>query len=48
MTDRASRKQAYHFTHPLLRARDWQDRPEFDQLCDWWTRVGKGVCAWRA
>jgi hypothetical protein len=25
-----------HFVHTLLRARDWQDRPEFDQLCDWW------------
>lgn len=24
------------FVHPLLRARDWQDRPEFTQLCDWW------------
>mgnify|MGYP001565223887 CR=1 FL=1 len=25
-----------HFVHPLLRARDWQDRPEFAQVCDWW------------
>jgi hypothetical protein len=45
MTDRHPRKQPYHFTHPLLRARDWQDRPELTSLCDWWRRVGKGVCA---
>ena len=25
-----------HFAHTLLPARDWQDRPEFAQLCDWW------------
>ncbi len=25
-----------HFVHPLLRARDWQDGPEFAELCDWW------------
>jgi len=25
-----------HFAHTLLRARDWQDRPEFAGLCDWW------------
>ncbi|MBI4662782.1 MAG: hypothetical protein HY735_28540 [Verrucomicrobia bacterium] len=24
------------FVHTLLRARDWQDRPEFTRLCDWW------------
>jgi len=45
MTDRASRKQTYHFAHPLLHARDWQDRAEFAQLCDWWRQIGKGVCA---
>jgi hypothetical protein len=45
MTDRHMRKQPYHFTHPLLRARDWQDRPELASLCDWWRQVGKGVCA---
>jgi hypothetical protein len=27
---------AAHFVHPLLRARDWQDRPELALLCDWW------------
>ena len=32
MTDRHLRKQPYHFTHPLLRARDWQDRPELASL----------------
>jgi tetratricopeptide (TPR) repeat protein len=45
MTDRPTRKPPYHFSHPLLRARDWQDRPEFAQLCDWWRQIGKGVCA---
>ena len=24
------------FVHTLLRARDWQERPEFTQMCDWW------------
>jgi len=31
--------------HPLLRARDWQDRPQLDRLCQWWTSGGPGVCA---
>ncbi len=34
-----------HFAHRLLRARDWQHRPEFDALCEWWRRRGVGVCA---
>jgi len=33
------------FIHPLLRARDWQDRPEFGELCQWWKGGGVGVCA---
>src|ERR1044071_2272849 len=33
-----------YFVHTLLRARDWQPRPEFDQVCDWWRAGGKGVC----
>lgn len=33
------------FVHPLLRARDWQDRPEFQTLCQWWKDGGAGVCA---
>jgi hypothetical protein len=45
MTDQTTRKQLFHFAHPLLRARDWQDRPEFAQLADWWRQIGKGVCA---
>jgi tetratricopeptide (TPR) repeat protein len=45
MSDGASRKQLIHFAHPLLRARDWQDRPEFAQVADWWRQIGKGVCA---
>jgi hypothetical protein len=35
MSQRAAHPSSY-FVHPLLRARDWQDRPEFDALCDWW------------
>ena len=34
-----------YFVHPLLRARDWQDRPEFRRLCDWWRTGATGVCA---
>lgn len=34
-----------YFVHTLLRARDWQHRPEFDQVCDWWREGGRGVCA---
>lgn len=33
------------FVHPLLRAHDWQDRPEFQALCQWWKEGGVGVCA---
>ena len=33
-----------YFVHPLLAARDWQDRPEFDDLCQWWRDGGRGVC----
>src|SRR5437867_4316288 len=38
-------KAAAQFVHPLLRARDWQDRPEFGELCGWWQGGGTGVCA---
>ena len=34
-----------YFAHRLLRARDWQDRPEFDQLCQWWRDSEAGICA---
>jgi tetratricopeptide (TPR) repeat protein len=33
------------FIHLLLRARDWQDRPEFLRVCDWWRGGGRGVFA---
>lgn len=33
------------YAHHLLRARDWQDRPEFDHLCDWWKNSTGGVYA---
>ena len=31
--------------HTLLRAKDWQYRPEFDRVCDWWRAGGRGVFA---
>lgn len=39
-----------YFVHTLLRARDWQHRPQLDKVCDWWRGVngrpgGRGVCA---
>ena len=36
-----------HLAHRLLRARDWQHRPQLDQLCDWWRAhgsAGGGIC----
>jgi tetratricopeptide (TPR) repeat protein len=43
----ATDRPAYvaHFVHTLLRARNWQERPEFAQVCDWWRAGGKGVLA---
>lgn len=34
-----------NFVLPLLRICDYQHRPEFDRLCDWWRRGGQGACA---
>lgn len=31
--------------HALLRARDWQDRPQLDELCNWWKDGGFGICS---
>ncbi len=45
MSERRPSKPPYHFAHPLLRARDWQHRPELDALCDWWRDGGQGVCS---
>lgn len=41
----ADGKQSNYFVHTLLRARDWQHRPQFDEVCDWWKSRGRGVCA---
>lgn len=41
----SSIKPNIYFAHPLLHARDWQHRPEFDQVCNWWKDSGAGVCA---
>jgi hypothetical protein len=40
----AASKPSNYFVHTLLRARDWQHRPEFDRVCDWWRKGGTGVC----
>jgi len=34
-----------YFVHTLLRARDWQPRQQFDDVCQWWRDGGLGVCA---
>ena len=34
-----------HFAHRLLRARDWQHRPQLDELRQWWRERARGVCA---
>jgi len=31
--------------HRLLRARDWQDRPQLEAVCGWWREGGPGVCS---
>ena len=35
----------FRFVHQLSRARDYQDRPQLETLCDWWRAGGAGVCA---
>jgi signal recognition particle GTPase len=30
--------------HRLLRARDWQDRPQLEAVCQWCRGGGPGVC----
>ncbi len=34
-----------YFRHTLLRAQNWQPRPEFDRVSEWWQAGGRGVCA---
>jgi len=34
-----------YFVHTLLRARDWQHRPQLDDVIEWWQAGGRGVCA---
>ena len=34
-----------HIAHRLLRARDWQDRPQLGRLCEWWRGGSGAVCA---
>jgi len=37
--------QSNYVVHNLLRAHDWQHRPQFDEVCAWWRGGGPGVCA---
>ena len=38
-----------YFAHTLLRARNWQPRPQLDEVCGWWRvggdRGGTGICS---
>lgn len=34
-----------YFVHQLLRAHDWQQRPQFNDVCHWWRDGGRGVLA---
>jgi hypothetical protein len=34
-----------YFVHSLLRARDWQHRPQLDDVCQWWRGGGRGLLA---
>jgi hypothetical protein len=34
-----------YFVHSLLRAHDWQHRPQLDDVCQWWRGGGRGVLA---
>lgn len=45
MADNSAHIYRPNFVHTLLSARDYQDRPEFDDLRDWWHVDGVGVCA---
>ncbi len=45
MTKTGTSRPQIWFAHRLLRARDWQDRPELDRLVDWWRQRRAGVCA---
>jgi hypothetical protein len=39
----AASNPSNYFVHTLLRAQDWQHRPEFERICDWWRNGGTGV-----
>ena len=45
MSNGVAQSARFNFCHPLLHARDWQHRPQLDDLCRWWTDGGAGVCA---
>jgi hypothetical protein len=45
MAKKARPQPRAKFVHTLLRARDYQDRPERERLCDWWRDSAAGVCA---
>lgn len=41
----AATPPAINIVHNLLRAHDWQVRPEYGEVCDWWRHGGRGVLA---
>ena len=41
----SSGNSANFLLHQLLRARDWQHRPQFNEVCGWWRGGGQGVCS---
>ena len=43
--DRSLRTPSVSASVYLLRARDWQDRPQLAELTRWWRDGGVGVCA---
>ncbi len=45
MAETAESTPRVRFVRQLLRAQDWQHRPQLDKLGDWWRGGGRGVCA---
>jgi len=44
MAEFPARDVRVRLCHHLLRARDWQDRPQLGAVCRWWQAGGPGVC----
>lgn len=37
-----------YFVHTLLHAHNWQHRPQFDHVCDWWRDGAEVFVRWSA